>query len=435
MGAYTARVRLLELYQTLPPVFKSPTWARMDTVSLGQQILLAKRKELGISVVVIPSRVVAPHSEPLNYIGQAELERRKADLGYLQPTPLSSPQNIVIIPSPYCDPIEEFKRIYGADIKIYPSLAAYCLDYSAEIILQSPLRLYLLVRHIDIDGRGWVDQQQLKEIFTTDKYGARLYGWRRMKQVFEQGDGLFWKRRKGKDGRWRIFYRKVSKVMYELDIERAASDVVTIPVTGLLANGRSAQATANAHIYAGQLVGRNHSDKPIARRKLQKATGLSPRRQRSSQQRLGDVVEVKKNVEIHHNADIEELAWQGKRPFLFTDKYGLISAKKYETYVATMLPQSYIVNDANYQPVGTNHRKRINSNLKGLRIMDGVANGSGEEDPKYVKLFHDNGNEAAKAANRNDRETPAYYKRSLQLEKLRHYVPIGAAVWQNARAT
>lgn len=375
----------------------------------GQRLLAQYRKRDGVQI-----------STPIPALDNAWLSDLQPPVSLGAVAPSSQPQSFI--------------DLFGETAVIHPALITFCTDYQQEVLLQSPVRLYLLMRHVDKDGRGCIERQRLGEIFTTDKYEARLYGSRRLRQILTQGEGVFWNQVKMPNGQIYVFYRKVAKVLHALGIEQVSGGIARVPVNGLLANGRSGQANANAHLYAGQLAARNNSDKPISRQKLKAATGFSPRRQRSSQKRLKGAVCAKRNIQIHHVADretaVEQLAWEGKRPFLLTDYNGKLG-RPFSEHVATMLPNSYTTNDC-YTAVETNHKRRISKELKVLRNNGGVANGSDGDMQKFAKLFHDKAEDAGTYA-RKKAVHVAFYPATLKAGKPgKQQRSVRVGVWENA---
>ncbi len=55
-------------------------------------------------------------------------------------------------------------------------------------------RLWLLLRHMDVDGRGVLRVVNLRETLTTPKTRHRLCGWRQLRNLLRQGEGLYWQR-------------------------------------------------------------------------------------------------------------------------------------------------------------------------------------------------------------------------------------------------
>ena len=46
-------------------------------------------------------------------------------------------------------------------------------------------RIYLLCRHLDADGRGWLSIAALREQLTAKESPLRVCGWRRLRQIHQ----------------------------------------------------------------------------------------------------------------------------------------------------------------------------------------------------------------------------------------------------------
>ena len=91
--------------------------------------------------------------------------------------------------------------------------------------LAAPGRLWLLLRHLDGDGRGWVTVAEARARLTGKGAPLRICGWRQLRNLLRQGQGIFWER----DGE-RIWYRSTLRVADALGVERLTGRPVDLPL-------------------------------------------------------------------------------------------------------------------------------------------------------------------------------------------------------------
>ena len=363
-----AQKRLMELRQALPPRPRSgqrpaapPTQAEN---SVSQQLInaqneLERRRELaGIKI----TKKASPSSFKPNF----QPEKTKN-------TPKSSS-------------IETAKTV-----AVYPSLLLSILQQEQE----SAGRVYLLLRYLDTAGRGWLPVAEIREQLTRKGSPLKVMGWRRLRQVFQQGEGMFWER----DSKGRLWVRSALRIALELDCHRLKGNRVELPITALLGG----IGTVRAHFYASFHSGRN-SDNPISRDTLQSITGLSPRTQREYDRTAQ--VKRQRNIAVgprHTKIIAEKQYWQrGGAVFTFVDSQGKQGPKNRQ-YLAWHLPNTYT---APHQKRSKGRQKKINQQL--VRLVD---NGVQATDQLEIdKLFWPDGAAAGKAYSR-DQEQDTYWPR------------------------
>ena len=98
-------------------------------------------------------------------------------------------------------------------VKAYPSILNALLKQEQA----AAGRVWLLCRHLDSDGRGWIDVTDLRQALTKRKAeGGRrkaeissfilhpssfpIFGWRRLRQILGQGKGVFLESEMNTDG-------------------------------------------------------------------------------------------------------------------------------------------------------------------------------------------------------------------------------------------
>ena len=271
---------------------------------------------------------------------------------------------------------------------LHPELTTAFLKHE----LSATSRIWLLLRHIDVDGRGWVTIDEARQQLTTKGSALRVCGWRQLRNLLRAGNGTFWKRDKQ-----RIWLRSVTKVATQLQVERL-SRPLAIPTEALIANIQTVRATFYAVGHS------NRNGNPISRAKLAEVTGINERTQR----RYDRAVDVQKTANYclgDPEGEHQEQAWhQRHATFDFVDKLGK-HGQAGKRYRAFQLPNSYSVQ---YQAAANGRTRKINQQLR-QDLVKNRAQGNGrvqiEEkrifglrsaQPSCRKLFFDSGLEASK---------------------------------------
>ena len=253
-------------------------------------------------------------------------------------------------------------------------------------------RIWLLLRHIDVDGRGWVAVDEARQQLTRKEAVLHVCGWRQLRNLLLAGNGTFWERDKN-----RIWLRSVAKVATRLQVEHLGKSV-SIPIKSLIANIQTVRAT----FYAVGHASRNGS--PISRAKLADIMGVNERTQRRYDQAVG----VQKTANYclgDPEGEQQETAWhQRHAAFDFVDKQGRHGAAG-RKYRAFQLPNSYTVT---YQAAANGRTRKINQQLR-QDLVNNRAQGNGRvqiegkrifglrrAQPNRRKLFFDNGQAASK---------------------------------------
>lgn len=303
-------------------------------------------------------------------------------------------------------------------IKLYPDLALAMLRQEME----AAGRIWLLLRQIDEEGRGWVSIEQARNMLTKMDSALRVCGWRQLRNLLRQGQSVFWERDKQ-----RIWLRSNVKVAVALDVSRLTGKPVDLPVSVLC----SRIGEIRAHFYASFHSGRTKQDgesqvaAPIARSTLEEVTGVPPRTQREYEKRVG--VDVQENYAIGEQktqAALQEQAWErGRAIFTLIDRKGIHGRKNAE-YVAWQLPNSYA---GPHEQRARGRQRQLNRQLAGLRDKRDVGNDqvrdqddpcrrrvqthrkvhtihrTTEDDGFHARRYFENGGAAGKAYNRDPR--------------------------------
>ncbi|MFO7684368.1 MAG: hypothetical protein R6X34_30425 [Chloroflexota bacterium] len=278
-------------------------------------------------------------------------------------------------------------------VKVYPDIALGILRQEQT----AAGRLWLLLRHLDEEGCGFFRVANIKTILTTPKTPMRLCGWRQLRNLLRQGEGIFWQRDEE-----RIWLRSAAKVAYALGVNRLSGQPIAFPVKVMLAG----IGTFRAHLYAAFHSGRmkhtsaGYQAKPIARDTLADISGVGRSSQRTYETKAG--LQVQTNIAVGQYAsqeNYEKHAWsQGQAVFKLTDYQGQ-QGKKGKTYLAWQLPNSY-KGQFQHRPKG--RQRRINRELNDLVMKGMPGNVEGvAASQKLEKRYYPNGKLAAKTHGRN----------------------------------
>ena len=225
-------------------------------------------------------------------------------------------------------------------------------------------RIWFLLRHLDKAGRGWVTVEQVRQWLGSRESAWCVCGWRQLRILLGQGDGLFWQRQ-GE----RLWLRSVAKVAAALGLTHLSGHPVALSIHILT----RPIGEVKAHFYASFHSGRNHEHQPIARTTLSQLSGVSHQTQRQYEKRAG--VRPRTNFALGELATAEnreERSWkQGTGVFLFTDYRGQHGPAQ-TAYLAWQLPNDY-TGPHDRQP--KRRHKRLNRQLADLRLQGTAGNG------------------------------------------------------------
>lgn len=289
----------------------------------------------------------------------------------------------------------------AATVKIYPDIALGMLRQDAA----ASGRIWLLLRHLDESGRGWIGVAEARAALTSKCAPLRVCGWRQLRNLLARGDGIFWQRRNG-----RIWLRSVARVAQALHVPRLRGRPVALPVQVLTQGIGALRAHLFASFHSGRQRPTSGEGAPIARRTLARLSAVPPRTQRSYERRAG--VARRRNFALGPKArggseTAETVAWErGQAWFSFVDAEGQHGAPG-SAYHAWQLPNSYAGPHAQ-EPRG--RQKRINRELADLFANGMTGNGRSlvDQEAPPTKRFYGNGRLAAAAYNRHQQE--AYWR-------------------------
>lgn len=342
-----------------------PSWSLTNT----QQALKAARRHAGLESTYT---AVNDHSGP-DWQAMAEQARTKL-------------QEVVTRP--------KTDQTAAQGVRTYPTLSLAALKGGNA----TTYRIWLLARHFDGDGRGYVYFDEFKNAITAENSHLQVFTRQRAGQIFREGEGLFWTFEADRDGRERLRYAGAAQLAAALGVERLAGDPVFLDPEILTANIGRFKADLYASFHAGR-ADEKGGGRPISRAVQEELTGHSTR----TLQRYDRRANMRKRANFVLNGrytaeEAQEQGWEhGQAVFEFTDHKGK-QGRPGSTYVARQLPNSYTV----IMPTGGRGRQReINRNLTHPR--DNGARGAAQ-----VRIFHDNPVAAAKAFNRRP-DLPNYW--------------------------
>ena len=251
-------------------------------------------------------------------------------------------------------------------IKLYPDIALAMLRQE----LEAAGRIWLLLRHLDRDGRGWVDSVEARQALSTKGSALRVCGWRQLRNLFHAGQGVFW----AWDGD-RLWLKGTARVAAALGVRRLSGRPVALPVAALC----KGIGAVRAHFYASFHSGRADAEgeaMPIARATLEAVTSVPPRTQRAYEERVG--ASVRENYAIggaKTDETLQERLWQrGRAVFTLIDRKG-VHGEKHREYVAWQMPNSY-TGPHEQRPRG--RQRHLNRTLADLRNHGDAGNGRDE---------------------------------------------------------
>ena len=365
-----------------------------------------------------------------------------------------------------------------SSLKIYPDIALGMLREERT----AAGRVWLLLRAIDAPGRGMVDVDDARAALCGKDSPMRLCGWRRLRQLLAEGEGVFWTREQGREprrqtaddrpqqesasdcglssvvrrpppDRLRLF--GPATVAAALGVRRLVGRPVGVPVSALLGpigdarahlyaafhSGRAkeitnyelritnADAGPNSSLVTRQLVGRQESSlgNPIARDTLAALSGACARSQAAYERRAGIVARA--NIALGERVAAaegatpaeQERAWRHGRAMFRLKDYRGRHGRPGATYLAWRLPNAFgPARGHQARPKG--QQKRINRQLADLFTKGMTGNGA----RPIEKRFHSSAIAASRAAEREQGREGAGGHRS-RAGRAGHHWPLGGA--------
>jgi hypothetical protein len=217
-------------------------------------------------------------------------------------------------------------------------------------------RIWLLGRYLDQSGQGWINVSTLRAQLT---HGAqRVCGWRRLRQLLQAGEGVFWQR----DGRDRLWLCGAAHLAAQLGVTRLTGRPISLSldvVRGDIGRWRAHCYTAfhSGRVRPGEMYGA-----PLSRATLARLTRVPARTQRHYERVTRHTRRA--NLALDRPAGAaarQEHAWRhGRAHFLLSDRHGRHGPAG-AVYLAHRLPNQYAAGHAG-QPTG--RRRKINRWLR-----------------------------------------------------------------------
>jgi hypothetical protein len=331
------------------------------------------------------------HSAPLSaHLHQVALRRHA---GRTQsPAPL--PEHQLLQTAPETADTGAPPPIDQAHILVPPDLAAAFLRHN----LAGPARVWLLLRHLDTQGRGWLDVDVARARLTTKASALRICGWRHLRNLLQEGQGILWQQDGPAGAGGRIWLRKPARVAAALDLARVGGRTVALPLRKLLGGIGQVRAQLYAAFHSGRVGKRQKGTqqgvaRPIARETIARLTGVPRRTQIAYEAQTG--IEVRHNYAVGDRATeaaLQERAWKQGSAFRFVDGKGQ-QGQENGTYVAWQMPNTYV---GPHRQQSKQRTKRINADLADLRTQGGAGNGR----EQVAKRYFAHGAAAGRAYNR-----------------------------------
>ncbi|GAB4159007.1 MAG: hypothetical protein Fur0021_29410 [Candidatus Promineifilaceae bacterium] len=333
------------------------------------------------------------HSQPVTQHLRKQRQPLQAAETIQRALPASSP--------PPINPIAE------THVTLYPDLALAMLRQGRV----AAGRIWLLLRHLDQAGKGWLSLAEARQQLTAPGAPWHVCGWRQLRNLLEQGDGVFWQRQNE-----RIWLRSAPKAAAALGVAALNMPAVWLPADHL----HQKIGAVRAHFYASfhssrvkmSRSGRGQAA-PIARSTLEKLSLIT----RHTQRRYEKTAGIRRQTNIAVGAPptpTEEQArasQHGHALFHFTDHRGKVG-RAGQTYLAWQLPNSYSGPHAQRAP---GQRRRLNRQLAVL-LHEGMT-----------------GNDKTESEIRRNRSQRRFFSQGCQA--VRHYerAPDQDAYWPCAR--
>ena len=417
-----------ELLQALKLAEQKRVEARRLRVERGlpvdQHLDPAKRKALQANIARL-QKGREPASQPTLAEMASQLNQLPAHLGWhnvalaklirqatneatpIVEQPLLFPEILVAKPD---------EKQLATNVKVYPSIALAILrqEHSAAA------RIYYLLRAIDVEGRGWLRIDKVRQQLTSLKSNLRIAkkktgensAWRNLRGLLHRGEGIFWTR----DNQDRLWLHGAARIAATLECPQLYGEPVAIPLKAFVDGIQQVRSYLYASFHAGRekTTSRGRGvERPISQRCLQEVSRLSARTQTRYNKTAR--LKVRKNYTLGGRSDnemLQERLYQNMgNAFTFKDVKGR-HGRRGASYIASRLPNSYHT-PLVHEPRG--RHSKINDTLQEIDLVTNVGEegaemeisasslltqrGNGSE-PDYPELFYQDSKRASKASMR-----------------------------------
>ncbi len=275
-------------------------------------------------------------------------------------------------------------------VKVYPTLMNGFIAQGESVAA----RLYMLLRLVDKEGRGWLDRAYIRHLITDKTSPYHMWTQQYFGQVLRKGNGRFWQLTHN----GRIRYKKVKLIVDELDCGKLEAVPVYMPSAAIVESLKTFKANCLAAFHAG----RNEVN-PITRQVIRNITGVSE----TSQREYDKITNTRSQTNIcltgkdWNKENLREYNWKrGKNAFRFVDVHGKYSEPFTES-IAYRLSNSYHPNMAQ-APKG--RQRRINREIDLVKYV-GRQNAVQGISSNVKRRYYSDEGEAAKARSKNDHES------------------------------
>ena len=143
--------------------------SRSPNLINAQAYLEQRRRQLGIN----------PAPRPETAVGPAWMRALQPDLALNAPEPVQAEEIETAVADPGTSSHSEIRIPPAAFIKLYPDFALALLRDQQTAVG----RVWLLLRHLDTDGRGWVTVKAARAALAKKGSPLKVVGWRRLRQI------------------------------------------------------------------------------------------------------------------------------------------------------------------------------------------------------------------------------------------------------------
>ena len=330
------------------PAFSSALWAANAHLQQRRQGLAAQRRPAAAAPTTETVDPATPMPALPPHLGWGSRSAPRA--GVIEATSASS-LRIVLDSDPPTTPQTPASPVA---IRAYPALLTGFLKTGQA----ATGRVWLLGRSLDTSGQGWVTVSTLREGLTGRGSARRLCGWRRLRQVLQAGEGIFWQR----DRFGRIWFTGVARLAAHLGVTRLTGHPISLPVDAILGDIGHWRAHCYTAYHSSRAPRSARYGAPISRASLTRLTRVPGRTQRHYE-RLTRLAR-RSNLAVGGRAEAaarQEHAWRhGRAVFSLTDRAGRRGPAG-ASYLAWRLPNQYAAGHA-AQAVG--RCKKINRWLR-----------------------------------------------------------------------
>lgn len=252
-------------------------------------------------------------------------------------------------------------------------------------------RVWYLLRGFDSEGRGVVDVDAIRELLTGRRSPARLCGWRRMRQILNDGEGKLWER----DEHGRIWLFSPARAAKALGCGRLRGRPVYIATASFLESLQKTKAELYASFESARPEPKKGADpSPVSRARLEQVTGVPRRTQRAYDAILGR--KSKRNIAV------TGIEWtpENRQEQLWKDAQELGRARPLHKVKDSEGRDviGYQIASTRAQRHKPAPRGRQSKHNRRITLVDKGAQGN---EPEIVQCYHPNGEAAAAAFNRN----------------------------------